>query len=282
MNAKPRHILETIEENDRSMDLEDTPIKERQRASTIGYESPNPKRVVENLNKYTCDTYRKLRPYFSDINKGRDQVTNDIHLDNTIVRLRSLRYTHFSDRHQIGEKYRARMMDWMIEVLNTFQQKEATFYRSVFLLDYFYYCTEKEEVLEDLHLTGIACMMIASKSEEINFIKVDSFLHTIGKKKFTKDDLLRRELEVLSAIKFTTCGPTSYELLKCSIEALDIKDHKLRAFVEKSALILTKVCLFSYQLINNLSMLEVTLYCLIIALKMAEKVRSFDSRPSVR
>jgi len=280
--SNKRHILEPIEENDSSMEMEDMPIKNsRCRASTVGYDSPNCKESQHDTNQYTCDTYKQLNRYYAHTDKSTDKITNEIHLDNILLRLKNVHHKKFLDNHSINEKFRAKMIDWMIEVLKTFNQKEATVYRSIFLLDFYYYCARKTEEVDDLHLTGIACMMIASKSEEINYIRVEAFLNTIGKKKFSKEDLLRRELEVLSTIGFKTCGPTIYELLKCSFQLLDINNENLKAFFIKCTLVLTKMCLFSYQLINNLNLIEIALYCMIISLKMGEKMTGFSPNSQV-
>lgn len=278
LTGKKRNALEIIEEDDDSMEMEDTPVKDaRCRASTIGYESPYPKRDDKEQAHDTCDTYKQLNKYYSIFGKTADQIDSEIYFDNTLMRLARFRHINFLDKHHIHEKFRAKMIDWTIEVLNTFKQKEATIYRSMFLLDYYYSCSHKKEVVEDLHLTGIACMMIASKSEEINFIKVDAFLNTVGKKKFTKEDLMSREMEVLSAVNFKTCGPTIFELLTCCFQVLDIKNAELKQFFEKCTLVLTKMCLFSYQLMNCISTIEIALYCLVLSLKMSEKVKQFDS-----
>ena len=281
-SSKGRHVLEPIEEDDHSMDIEDSPLKKsRCRAETIGYESPNPKCADISEYRNTCDTYQQLSSHYKTENRPIAQINSDIHLNNTIGRLDKFRYFNFLEIHQITEKFRAKMFDWMIEVLKTFNQKEATIYRSMFLLDFFYHCSTNSEIVEDLHLTGIACMMIASKCEEINFIKVDAFLETIGKNKFTKEDLLRRELEVLDIIQFKTYGPTIYDLLKCCFQVIDIKNDQLIKFIESCTLMLTKICLFSYQLLNNIPLTEIALFCLIIALKMAEKTVKFDTLKEV-
>lgn len=281
-NLNLRNLLETIEEHDHSMELEDLPVKEsRRRASTVGFESPNPRCTDDPEPQYTCDTYRRLKQYFNP-DRDKEEANNQIYLDNVLEKLRAVRCANFLDQHHIQEKYRAKMIDWMVEVLNTYQQKEATLHRAIFLLDYYYHCAKAPEAVDDLHLTGIACMMIASKSEEINFISLDAFINTIGKNKFSKERLLRREIEVLSAIQFKTCGPTVFELIKCCVQVIEIKDRELKVFFEKAALMLVKMCLFSYQLLNSLPMSEVALYCIVIALKMSEKMKKFDSRPIVR
>lgn len=264
------------------MEMDDTPLKDlRRRGSTKGYDSPDPKRLTEDVNQRTCDAQKKTETLIDAQSERLKQSEGFRHFDNTIKKLKALDFRHFLERHKIQEKYRAKMIDWMVEVLNTFKQKESTLYRAVFLMDYYYSESTRDEKLDDLHITGIACMMIASKSEEVDFIRVDTFINLIGKNKFTRSDLLKRELEILTAIKFRTCGPTLYELLKCALVLVDIEDCELKAFIEKSSLMLTKMCLFSYQMLNSLSLTELTLYCLIISLKVAEKLKKFDSRPSV-
>ena len=45
--------------------------------------------------------------------------------------------TNFLTKHGVNEKLRAKMMDWMVEVLKIYQQREQTIFRAFFLLDYF-------------------------------------------------------------------------------------------------------------------------------------------------
>jgi len=68
--------------------------------------------------------------------------------------------------HKINGVYRAKMADWMVEVLTAFKCDEQTFFLAVNIMDrYFAVCNQKGKVLplEELHLSGIACMFIASK-----------------------------------------------------------------------------------------------------------------------
>lgn len=279
---RTRPVLQPLKEQSQGMELEYSPYKDtRRRASTMGYDSPNPKDTMSKLNDRTYDTSSRIN---STLERPSDisQLSADIHLSNTLARLRQQKLPGFLNRHQVQEKFRARMMDWMLEVLNTFQQKESTIYRAMYLLDYFYYRSEEEETLDNLHITGMACMMIASKCEEINFIKVDAFLDVVGKGKFTKEDLLNREMKVLEVLKFKTAGPTIFEAIRCSLTLLDISDPTVRGFVEKSSLLLSKMCLFSYQLVCSLEYHEIALYCIIISLKISEKLRSFNAAPEIK
>jgi len=68
--------------------------------------------------------------------------------------------------HKVNGIYRAKMVDWMVEVLSAFKCDEQTLFLAVNLLDrYFAVCNKngKSLPLEELHISGIACMFIASK-----------------------------------------------------------------------------------------------------------------------
>ena len=75
--------------------------------------------------------------------------------------------TTFLEKHKIGEDYRAKMIDWMVEVLTTFKMSEQTFFVSVSLLDRFFKNAKKSLPSVELHLTGMAAMFLASKYEDI-------------------------------------------------------------------------------------------------------------------
>lgn len=69
--------------------------------------------------------------------------------------------------HEITERLRAKMIDWMIEVLKIYKQKEQTIFKSIFIMDLFFIkCPEKIKNSQ-LHLIGTVCLMIASKNEEV-------------------------------------------------------------------------------------------------------------------
>lgn len=46
--------------------------------------------------------------------------------------------TTFLSRHDVAQDYRAKMVDWMVEVLSTFKMSEHTFFVAVSLLDRFF------------------------------------------------------------------------------------------------------------------------------------------------
>jgi hypothetical protein len=69
--------------------------------------------------------------------------------------------------HNITPALRARMVDWMIEVLTNFRCDDQTFFLAVSLLDRFLKGQTSPQEIGDLHLMGVTSMFIASKYEDI-------------------------------------------------------------------------------------------------------------------
>ena len=266
--------LSTPASNSR-MEIEEPLKTTRDRAETLDYSSPPPKSLLETGCRQTTDTFKSLGKYYSN---GKD--TDEVFFDGALEKLSGVHFGRFLDKHGIKEKFRAKMVDWMFEVLTIYQQKDSTVFKSVFLLDLYYANKKETEALEELHLLGMVCMMIASKSDEVKFIKLDAFINTIGRGKFSKEQILAKEIEVLRTIGFRTSFPTIHELLKCTFRLIDAKESS--AFFQKSALILAKMCLCSYEMLTSLSPKEISLCCIIISLKLSEKIAGFDSTSCIK
>lgn len=67
--------------------------------------------------------------------------------------------------HLITSQLRAKMVDWMIEVLSSYKMSEEAFFRSCKYMDLFFKRTTKKLEVSDLHLVGVASMFMASKYE---------------------------------------------------------------------------------------------------------------------
>jgi len=76
--------------------------------------------------------------------------------------------------------------------------------------------TEKRTMeLHELHITGIVCMFIASKYEDIYPLLMKTVFNKIGHKKISVDAIRARELEVLRTLGFKVgASPTSFEFLE--------------------------------------------------------------------
>lgn len=175
--------------------------------------------------------------------------------------------------HSIEAKQRAKMVDWMIEVLQSYQQKDETLFRAVHLLDLYLAMSPAPVSSNRLHLLGSVAMMLASKHQEVNPILLESFRKTICKEHFSKEEIISAEIEFLQVIGYRLHFPTSCELSKLCFCLLSIPDPELMAFIERSAMVIVKMTLFCTEITTLLSPKDIAAYATVIALKLAEGLR---------
>lgn len=117
-------------------------------------------------------------------------------------------------RHKVTPNLRARMIDWMIEVLTNFKCDDQTFFLSVSLLDRYFKLKPEVREISDLHIIGVTCMFIASKYEDIYPLKMKMVYEKIAHKKLGIDKIKGLEMDILKTIKYRIPAPTSLDFLK--------------------------------------------------------------------
>jgi hypothetical protein len=65
----------------------------------------------------------------------------------------------------------------------------------------------------DLHLTGVASMLIACKYQEVYPLRLQTFYEKIGHKKLSIADIKRRESEILQAIDYDLSSSSLLEFI---------------------------------------------------------------------
>lgn len=108
----------------------------------------------------------------------------------------------FLERHRITPEIRARMVDWMIEVLSSFTCTQNTFFVSVDIMDSFLTKTNRCFETKDIHIIGVTCMLLASKMEEIIPFKVSTVVDKMTHGKMTKKSIVDMENEILQTLGF--------------------------------------------------------------------------------
>lgn len=192
--------------------------------------------------------------------------------DFTFKKFRNLKPFNFFSKHEINEKHRAKMMDWMIEVLKIYSQKEETIFRSFFFMDSYLSSIDRQLKTHELHLLGTSCMFLASKQEEIHPIKLEVFFDEVCKKKISKEEILRMELEVLITIGFQSQFPTMFDFCRCGLKILSIENERISEFVEKVSLLICKLCLFYEEIVSKYPAFMIVGGAIIMALKLVENV----------
>jgi hypothetical protein len=132
--------------------------------------------------------------------------------------LHSPRGTSMVAQTDITEKFRAILVDWLVEVHLKFKLCPETLYLAIVTVDRF---LEKIIITRtNLQLVGIASLLIAAKYEEI-FAPAVRDLVFVSARAYTKEEILRMEGTILSALRFSVTVPTTLVFLQRFLRAVD-------------------------------------------------------------
>lgn len=96
--------------------------------------------------------------------------------------------------------------------------------------------------LHELHITGITCMFMASKYEDIYPLLMKTVFDKIGHKKIPIDTIRARELDILRVLGFKIgASPTPLEFLERYIDEI-LSAHPDKPFISQMSIYLAKMC----------------------------------------
>ena len=121
-------------------------------------------------------------------------------------------------KHKITPALRARMIDWMIEVLTNFKCDDQTFFLAVSLLDRYFKAKTETREISDLHIIGVTAMFIASKYEDIYPLKMRMVFEKIAHKKLAIEEIKALELDILKCIDYKIPAPTVLDFLRVYLQ----------------------------------------------------------------
>ena len=151
------------------------------------------------------------------------------------------------------------------------------------LLDGFLAHTGRRVLARELHLLGAACMFLASKQEEARPIKLQTFVADICKGKFSAEEMLAQEVEILVAIGFRCELPNVFAFSRCVLGILGVGDGAVFAFVENITFLIVKMSLFFRDIVSRFTCFQIAGAALVMALKLAQSVqKKFDAAVYVR
>lgn len=176
--------------------------------------------------------------------------------------------------HEITGVYRAKMVDWMVEVMTAFKCADATFFLAISIMDRYFAALAQEGTqlkLQELHVTGITCMFVASKYEDIYPLLLRTVYQKIAHKKISTQEIRERELMILKALGFKVGAPTPFEFqIKYVRDVLG--KHEEKDFISLMSTYLGKMALHHEGLCSKKASLvgAATVY---VALKICEQMR---------
>ena len=152
--------------------------------------------------------------------------TNEQNDNNTILK-NNLNFKNLSFIH-------LKMVDWMIDIFNSYKSEPKTFYTAVNIFNSFLNYTEKIILENDIHLIGTVCIFIASKFEDKVPLRLKQIIEIISKNKFDKKEIKNLEKEILQTIQFNLIQTCIYDYVKTFLFDLEINNSNFQNFFENN------------------------------------------------
>jgi len=167
---------------------------------------------------------------------------------------------YLQSHHEINENMRGILVDWLVEVQESFELNHETLYTAVKMVDL--YLSKKQVKKEDLQLIGAVTCLISCKVDERIPPMVDDFLYVCDDA-YTRERFMVTERKVLSVVGFDVGFPLSYRYLRRYGRVCHISMPVLTL-----ARYILELSLMEYRLNVEISESEVAVAALVLALKM--------------
>jgi len=170
---------------------------------------------------------------------------------------------------EVKDTSRAFLVEWIIDVHRKFRLMPETLYVTVFLIDQFLSLQQIKK--SQLHILGVTSLLIATKYEEIYPPELKDLLQVI-ENKFSRAEVLKMELDMLSVLQFQVQVPTSYRFLERfrKLSLVTANDDKMFFFAQY----LQEIALLDASLLKYRSS-EIAAASLILAARNLKKVGTF-------
>ena len=182
----------------------------------------------------------------------------------------------FMANHKINPLIRTKMVNWMLEVFHSFCSSEETIFSAVKIMDKYIWKSKDKLKSEDIHLIGMVCMYLASKTYDIIPIQMNSLIHLVGHDIFEQKTIKEMEKKIIKEIDFDIFFPTTYEFIqfiiydfyinnKKSIIGLNLK--KMLDILKNCSIFLAKMC-NHFDKYSSISPIYLSVACIIISFDM--------------
>ena len=185
---------------------------------------------------------------------GNDEEYTDEILENLINEEKTVNIeinpNYFEFQHEINQKMRSILIDWLLDVHHKFNFKQETFYTTIYIIDTF--LSKKIIQRKRFQLLGVTSLLISSKFNEIYIRRMNDYaLITDGA--YTIDDIKKMEEEITKTLNFNFLFPSSlsfFEIISKKIGiSEDLNKNKFCEFLMQSFLIDYKSLYYSYSTI---------------------------------
>ena len=146
----------------------------------------------------------------------------------TTVELDSIkREVSFLKKHHIRSSSRTRMVNWMMEIFASYSSEPLSFFLAVEIMDNYLQKTNKIYNENDIHLIGMVSIYMASKMEDIIPLHMVHIKTKIGHDKFTQEEIIMMERDILTILDWDILLITSYDSIKTFLSDFYVNNRNM-------------------------------------------------------
>ena len=146
----------------------------------------------------------------------------------TTVELDSIkREVSFLKKHHIKSGSRTRMVNWMMEIFASYASEPLSFFLAVEIMDNYLQKTNKIYNENDIHLIGMVSIYMASKMEDIIPLHMVHIKTKIGHDKFTQEEIIMMERDILNILDWDILLITTYDSIKTFLSDFYVNNRNM-------------------------------------------------------
>jgi len=174
--------------------------------------------------------------------------------------------------HEITPSLRAKMIDWMVEVMTSFKCKDQTFFMAVSLMDRYLDKKVQRKVISELHAIGVTAMFLASKYEDILPLRMNTVVEKIAHRKLSMEAIRKYEEDILETLNYYLQVPTTLEFLTRYIEQMEDMLKEEKGWILKMSIYLGKLSAHDYSFCN-IKASKKAISSIYVSLKICEQLK---------
>ena len=228
------NIKNNIDLKNNSNDKEENEIKEDKYLGKENKEEKiNDKKVLDKndkkgLNKSLTDIFNNKE---EDPQQGKEYITDIIESllleENYYLNEKNYIDPHYleNENSELTPEMRTVAVDWLVLIHHKiFKFQENTLFLSIQIFDRF--LSKKDLDTEKTELLLLTSFMLASKHNEIDYVNMQETLQ-LAQNKFTKEQVIEMESEILGIINFEILCPTMCEYFTLYASFLNLSEAKI-------------------------------------------------------
>lgn len=174
--------------------------------------------------------------------------------------------------HEITPSLRAKMVDWMVEVMTSFKCKDQTFFMAVSLMDRYLDKKVQRKLISELHVIGVTAMFLSSKYEDILPLRMSTVVDKIAHRKLSMEMIRKYEDDILVTLDYYLQVPSILEFLTRYIEEMEEMLKEEKEWITKMSIYLAKLSVHDY-IFCGIKASKVAISSIYVALKICEQLK---------